>query len=103
MRLQTPEADVDVIALAKAPAVSREVRTEVQLGPLGDDLAGALIDRQLHLPCGNNRPAIRSAVQRPSYRTEVTTGPDEHRRADNVVDDPLWAGAANDRNGRAEQ
>ena len=103
MRFQTPEADVDVIALAKAPAVSGEVRAEVQLGPLSGDLAGALIDRQLHFTCGNDRPAIRSAVQHPTYRTEMATGPDEHPRPDVVVDDPLGAGAANDRNGCAEQ
>src|SRR6185369_14687189 len=103
MRLQTPQANVDVIALAKAPAVSGEVRAEVQLGPFGSDLTGALIDRQLHFPCGNDRPAIRSAVQHPTYRTEMATGPDEHPRPEVVVDDPLCAGAANDRNGRAEQ
>ena len=51
----------------------------------------AVADRELHFLRGNKRRAIRRSIEHPRDGTEVTAGPNEHRRHHTLVHDPAAA------------
>ena len=100
LRVAPAEADVQVVALAEAPAVAREVAQEVQLRPLGRHAAErGLLGRETDLHLLRDDGALRrppclggsAGPQLARDRAEVPAGADEQRGLDVVVQQPAVA------------
>src|SRR5215208_5115987 len=94
VRIEPSKTDVQIILLAKAPAVACEILAEIQLrNTLGhpERPPVACIDRKLHFLRRDQPRALRRCVQGPRDWTEMPACADEHRCLDRVVDNPIHA------------
>src|SRR3989338_10870978 len=89
------QSDIQIIAFAKAPAVSLHVLAKIKLGSIPTHLAGIAL-RRAHLEfdffcrnCVLVRPGIRPHIAR--HRAEMPSRTDDQRSRNGIVDDPLLA------------
>src|SRR5690606_36996715 len=86
------QADVQIIALAEAPAIPFEVFAEIKLRPLaGDRAARRLFVAQFELDLLRTDGPLFLAelcAEEARHRTEVAAGANDQRRGDLTVDQP---------------